>query len=322
MRRLTYIVVVALFLLISCKTKTDVTNPDIELVVSTQVLGATKSGVRLLLFNNLADYTLATITNSSAKAIDSGYSVNGTYTFHNLNTTSTYRILATWTDTTTLDAYTNIGDNYLLANTLNTNSITYVTVDLKTTDGYAGFWGASNIPLPMHIAISSTNSTLDTVKVVLRSYSLTGKQPSVLEILQYKRVNLGPGSYTYYAYDSLDTYFNIGSFTIDTGSTSWVQLLPDTALGLLSFYFEDAGNENSVDLYPITVNIDHGDSLGAISGPTASATVTCGSPRTANIITAARAKGAHTYNASSANGLYRWQGSFTITSSCTLIPLE
>jgi hypothetical protein len=319
MRRLTYIVIFALFYLASCKTKTDVTNPDVELVVATQVNGVSQSGVRVLLFDNLADYTAAAITNSASKAVDSGNSVNGKITFHNLSTSKTYRMLATWTDTISQTAYNNLNSNYVLANNLNASSITYATVNLRSTDSYVGFWAASNANLPINIAIGNSNNRQDTEKVVLRTHSLSGSAPSISQILQYKRVNLGPGNYTFYAYDSLKTYYDIGSFSVDTGTTTMVQIMPDTSLELISFYFTGSAGENSIDLYPITVYLDHGDSLGAIKGTTAS--FTCGSAATANVITVARVKGAHTYAASSQSGLYRWQGQFN-SAGCMVIKLD
>lgn len=319
MRKLTYIVFFVLVCMFSCKTKTDIVNPDVELVITTTVNGKTQSGVRILLFSRLLAYDSAIVSNSAKHAVDSGITAsNGTITFDKLSSTTKYWILATWTDTTAQISYNNLNGNYVLANNLNAGSITYATINLGSSNSYVGFYAKSSVNLPVHVVITD-NSTGDTTKTILRSHLLTAL-PTALDTLHYKRLNLDPGQYTYYAYDSAKSFYNIDTFSVVKGQTTFVQIIPASAnVGQLSFYFNDSENEYATDLYPITVILDQGDTVGSIKGATSS--YICGNVPGANVISIWRPLGNHTYKAYSKNGLYKWQNGFTST-GCEVIPLD
>jgi len=197
MRRLKYITIFILLLVLSCKTKTDIVNPDTELIVTTTVKGATTNGVKVYLFDSQSAYQSGSSNSAAAYkfAVDSGTSVNGTVTFHNLSTSINYWLYVIYADPGgSKYHYNNLNSYNYVYNTLASGSQTYATVDLEVTQTFVGFWSSDSTHLPINILIGGDTLTLT-------SYSATTPDP-ILGSAFYKKANQQPGTYPYYAYNA------------------------------------------------------------------------------------------------------------------------
>jgi len=308
MRKLKYIAIFILLWILSCKTKTDIVNPDTELIVTTTVKGVSTSGVKVYLFDNQTYYQADSSNGLASKlAVDSGVSANGTITFHNLDASKHYWLHVTYTDPVSKYSYNNLNSYNYVYNTLTSGSQTYVTVDLEKTQTFIAFWVADSTRLPIHVVIN--NDTF-----LLNSYITT--LPDQFDSTHYVKANLQPQTYQYYAYNKEKGFFEQGSVTLVNKHIK-LQKLTNEAVGKISFYY--SGTNTYV--YPITVisGIGNQDTVGVINNYKAS--YSCGGADQTNVISAFKTMDStYTYTVSTRSGC-EWQGQVTLSDTCTVVDL-
>ena len=293
--------------MLACKAQTDIVYPNTELIVKTTVVGVPSSGVRVILFNNSSYYKTAIFNNASTNAVDSAVSVNAELTFKNLNPSINYWLMATWTDPVSKRTYNNINGYNYVYNKLSNGSETYITIDLQQSGSYIAFWTSDSTKLPITIVVGEDTFLLNT---------FSPQTPGIFDNTHYLKVNLNPSTVSFRAFNSQKQYYDIDTVSVINGQIKLKEILKPSS-EVISFYYTGTNS----NIYPITVVLDIGDTVGIINGPR-SMPYNCGQSDTSNVISTIRSYGNHTYIATSKGGC-SWQGLITAndSSACNIIQL-